>query len=105
MAGGGAGCGVGHVAHAVGCSFSFSPLFFVFFSVRSWRGGFGGVSVCGGTYYLPLSVRYALRCRFPFLGVENQPLGVVLGLWCGCERVLVDWWQGVGVTSCLLWVV
>lgn len=42
---------------------------------------------------------------FYFLGVENQPLGVVLGLWCGCERVLVDWWQGVGVTSCLLWVV
>lgn len=73
--------------------------------VRLVRGGFGGVWVCGGTYYLPLSVRYALRCRFPFLGVENQPLGVVLGLWCGCERVLVDWWQGVGVTSCLLWVV
>lgn len=73
--------------------------------VRLVRGGFGGVSVCGGTYHLPLSVRYALRCRFPFLGVENQPLGVVLGLWCGCERVLVDWWQGVGVTSCLLWVV
>lgn len=53
--------------------------------------GFGGVSVCGGTYYLPLSVRYALWCRFPFLGVENQPLGVVLGLWCGCERALVGW--------------
>lgn len=73
--------------------------------VRLVRGGFGGVSVCGGTYYLPLSVRYALRCRFLFLGVENQPLGVVLGLWCGCGCVLVDWWRGVGVTSCLLWVV
>ena len=188
MAGGGAGCGVGHVAHAVGCpfflfrpcfSFSFRcvcggvgfgvfgyvgegnvcpcqcvlcfsgwaavwglkiNLYRLFLGWVSWcfgvcggvlgawvgwcgvclavfrgfwwrcgvrlvRGGFGGVWACGGTYYLPLSVRYALRCRFPFLGVENQPLGVVLGLWCGCERVLVDWWQGVGVTSCLLWVV
>lgn len=26
----GGGCGVGHVAHAVGCSFSFSPSFFRF---------------------------------------------------------------------------
>ena len=43
------------------------------------RGGFGGVSVCGGTYYFPLSVRYALWCKFLFLGVENQPVGVVFG--------------------------
>lgn len=67
--------------------------------VCSWRGGFGGVSVCGGTYYLPLSVRYALWCRFLFLGVENQPLGVVfrVEVWvrarfgglvtgCGCDK-------------------
>lgn len=67
--------------------------------VRSWRGGFGGVSVCGGTYYLPLSVRYALWCRFLFLGVENQPLGVAfrVAVWvrarfgglvtgCGCDK-------------------
>lgn len=62
----------------------------------SWWGGFEGVSVCEGTYYLPLSVRYALRCRFPFLGAENQPIGVVFrvvvwvrarfgGLMAGCE--------------------
>lgn len=31
-----------------GVLFSFSPLFFVFFSVCLWWGGFEGVSVCGG---------------------------------------------------------
>lgn len=81
------GCLGGVVRGVFGC---FSG-FLVAGGVRLVRGGFGGVWVCGGTYYLPLSVRYALRCRFPFLGIENQPLGVVLGLWCGCERVLVDW--------------
>ena len=30
VAGGGAGCGVGHVAHAVGCSFFFFALVFRF---------------------------------------------------------------------------
>lgn len=46
-----------------------------------------------------MSVRYALRCRFPFSRVENQPLGVVFGVavWgrarfggvvtgCGCDK-------------------
>lgn len=48
MAGGGAGCGVGHVAYAVGCPFSFSPPFFAFVGVCCAWGGFLGVSVCGG---------------------------------------------------------
>lgn len=47
MAGWGAGCGVGHVAHAVGCSFSFSLSFFVsFFGVF----GVGWVSECFGMW-------------------------------------------------------
>lgn len=29
---------------------------------------------------MPLSVRYALWCKFLFLGVENQPVGVVFGV-------------------------
>ena len=45
MPGWGAGCGVGHVAHAVGCSFSFSLSFFRFlFGVF----GVGRVSGCLG---------------------------------------------------------
>ena len=44
----GAGCGVSHVAYAAGCPFSFRPLFFAFFAVCCVRGGFLGVSVCGG---------------------------------------------------------
>lgn len=65
------GCGV--------CSAVFRG-FWWWCGVCLWWDGFGGVSVCGGTYYLPLSVRYALWCRFLFLGVENQPLGVVFGV-------------------------
>ena len=59
---------------------------------------------------MPLSVRYALWCKFLFLGVENQPLGVVFrvvvwvrarfgGLMVGCgggELPSVDGsWGGV----------
>lgn len=83
--------------------------------VRLVRGGFGGVSVCGGTYHLPLSVRYALWCRFLFLGVENQPLGVVFGVavWvrarfgglvagCGCDKLsLVGGLGGGCCTHCV----
>jgi len=82
--------------------------------VCSWRGGFGGVSVCGGTYYLPLSVRYALWCRFLFLGVENQPLGVVfrVEVWvrarfgglvtgCGCDKSPLMGGSGGGCAHCV----
>ena len=57
---------------------------------------------------MPLSVRYALWCKFLFLGVENQPLGVVFRVvvWVRARfGVLVGWWQSVGVTSRLLRVV
>lgn len=42
---------------------------------------------------------------FYFWGFKINLWGLFLGLRCGCERVLVDWWQGVGVTSRLLRVV
>lgn len=49
----GVGCGVGHIAHAVDCSFPFSFSFSCVFGSVLWHGVFLGVSVCGGMYHLP----------------------------------------------------
>ena len=73
----GVGCGVGHIAHAVGCSFPFflSP-FLVFFGSVLWHGVFLGVSVCGGMYHLPLSVRFCVLGDGAVMVAQNQPVEV-----------------------------
>ena len=51
---------------------------------------------------MPLSVRYALWCKFLFLGVENQSLGVVFRVvvWVRARfGGLVAWCRGIGLPS------
>jgi hypothetical protein len=97
VAGGGAGCGVGHVAHAVGCSFFFFALVFRFlFGVFVMGWVFRCLGMWGRVMFSLIRafcVFLVVRC----FGVENQPVGVVFGVVAGWFWRSVVAISGIGV--------
>lgn len=75
MAGGGAGCGVGHVAHAVGCPFFlFRPCFSFSFRCVCGGVGFGVFGYVGEGNVCPCQCVLCFSGWVAVWGVENQPL-------------------------------
>lgn len=101
MAGWGAGCGVGHVAHAAGCSFFFFALLFRFlFGVF----GVGRVLECFGIWgrvmFALVSAFYVFRGGWLFGARKSTSIGC---FWGGFGAVLgsmvafwVPGWVGAG---------